>query len=594
MLKALVNELKEKNQKLYATLSFDEMAIRRNVTWCAGQKKFYGFIDYGRYALDEHLPPASNAIVFMLNGINISFNLPVAHYFITTLDKSEKMFLVLTLIKALTDIDVSIVMVSYDGLPTNISAMELLGASFDLQNMKPYIINPIDQSKIFIMMDPPHMLKLMRNYIGSCKQIKDSAGRSIEWKFYEHLEMLRQSNEFVTHKITRKHIDYEDRKMKVSLATQLLSRSVAFAMQYAMDSGHVHFENAAGTIEFTTRMNNLFDIFNSKNETDSGFKRPLCPANKDHIFAYLDECRDYLEKLEISSGLLIESKKKTGVKGFVIDIITLKMFYEDYIEKGILPSIPVYLFNQDPLESFFGRIRSFPGLGSNDNPTVMQFNSAYRKNVVKNEICASTFANCLDNLNILYIPSTKQNKNTAQSVEIAPVNETQGDDEDPEGDELPDILSECNNFEKCDENVTIAFIAVSIEDKITKILRAECLECATIFDENDKMNIIPMPNHNKIPCKDTFQVCRAAYHQLEIESKKIAFDYPKLLHSIRRGIDFSIIFAGSTHEHRKEKIVDLIIENFIRIRATYIAKKITIELQSNKLMAKKHRHFAGR
>lgn len=293
MLRTLIEDLKTRNEKLYVTLVFDEMAINPMLTWSESQKKFIGFINYGKYDSDKRLPLASQAIVFMVNGINASFNLPVAHYFINALDTTEKMFLLLAVMKALTDAGVSIAMITYDGLATNITTMESLGASFDLENMQPYINNPVDDSKIFIMMDPPHMMKLMRNYIGSTKQMFDSRGRSIEWKHYEKLEMLRQSNELVTHKLTKHHLNYEDKKMKVSLAVQLLSQSVASSMEHLMNCGHTDFRNSEGTIEFTRRMNNLFDILNSRNDADGEFKQSLCPANKYKIFAYLKECREY-------------------------------------------------------------------------------------------------------------------------------------------------------------------------------------------------------------------------------------------------------------------------------------------------------------
>lgn len=596
MLTALVDELKAKHRKLLVTLSFDEMAIRKNVTWSVGQKKFIGFINYGKFVSDEQLPLASNCIVFMVNGINEPFNLPVAHYFINNLDTMEKMFLVLTVIKALTDIGVSVAMVSFDGLATNITTMESLGACFELRDMKPYIKNPIDGNKIFIMLDPPHMIKLMRNYIGSCKQMIDSKRRSIEWKFYEHLELLRETNQFVTHKLTKSHINYVERKMKVSLAVQLLSQSVANSMKYLKESGHTNFEDCEGTIEFTLRLNNIFDIFNSRNGVDSGFKRPLCPQNKDNTFKYLDECKEYLEKLEISSGLLIESSKKTGVKGLIINIESLKMFYEEYVENRILPDIAVYSFNQDPLESFFGRIRSFPSLGCNDNPTVTQYNSAYRKNVVKTEITASVFGNCLDKLDILHIPSTTQNKN-AVGIESRSSNDVELSDESGDYSELPDeSVSEYMLSSKFDENATIAYIAVSVEKKVSHILHGDCVECANIFEENDKIETSAIPNQKNLPCVDTFNLCRTAYTKLEVECKKIDFNYPNLLKSIHRSITFSSIFCKSTHDHQRRKIVDLILENFIRIRATYIAKNITLQQQNNTLMSRmrKINHFTGR
>lgn len=594
VLKALVSELKAKNEKLYATLVFDEMAIRKNVTWCESRKKFLGFINYGKIDCDEYLPIASNAIVFMLNGINVQFNLPVAHYFINNLDTSEKMFLLITVVKAITDIGLSITVITFDGLSTNITAMELLGASFDLNNMKPYIRNPIDNSKIFIMMDPPHMIKLMRNYIGSLKQMFDSTGRVIDWKFYELLELLREQKDFVTHKITKKHMNWEERKMKVSLAVQLLSNSVASSMQYLLDCGHEDFQNCEGTIAFTSRLNDLFDILNSRNDSGGGYKQPLCAANKQKVFDFLKDSVEYLKSLRISKGLLIESNKKTGVKGLLIDISSLMMFYETYVETGILSCIPVYMLNQDPLESFFGRIRSFPALGFNDNPTVLQFCSAYRKNLVKNEICTSSFANCSDKLDILYTSSSSSTAKHSNEEKAKGVDGVQNNVET----ELEEFAreTECNSIVQLnvssDGNVPIAYIASSIEDIVAASRKTD-----SIFQENDKMELSSIPNCKKIPCKSTFYLCQIAYRLLDIHSKRIDFDYFELFNSIIDEVKFETTYEQSifSDQNYKREFIETIITNFIRIRATYIAKKLTLQQKRDMLKSKmrKQKHFAG-
>lgn len=64
----------------------------------------------------------------------------------------------------------------------------------------------------------------------------------------------------------------------------------------------------------------------------------------------MNECIEYLKSIKISSGLLIESTKKVGVKGLIIDMISLMKFYEEYVENAALAELPVYLLNQDPLE----------------------------------------------------------------------------------------------------------------------------------------------------------------------------------------------------------------------------------------------------
>lgn len=97
-------------------------------------------------------------------------------------------------------------------------------------------------------------------------------------------------------------------------------------------------------------------------------------------------------------------------------MVSVKMLYEDLVETGKISHLPVYLLNQDPLESFFSRIRAFNCLGSNDNPTDPQFCSAYRKNLVKNEITASAFAKCKDELDILTVSSSLKANNRKATV----------------------------------------------------------------------------------------------------------------------------------------------------------------------------------
>lgn len=56
------------------------------------------------------------------------------------------------------------------------------------------------------------------------------------------------------------------------------------------------------------------------------------------------------------------------------------------------------------LERLFSRVRSM--LAANNNPTAEQLFGVLRQLITLNEIKASEKANCLDNLNILTVPST--------------------------------------------------------------------------------------------------------------------------------------------------------------------------------------------
>lgn len=303
-LKNLVDEHRLNNTDIYSTISFDEMSIRRNVQWCDNQKKFKGNITYGSIPDNaDYLPVANNVIVFMANGINVSFNLPVAFHFINCLQSHEKAALILMVLRAVSEIGLKVIVLVFDGLVGNFTSCKLLGASFDIdKDFRPFIMNPVDNEKIYILLDTPHMIKLIRNCIGKLKALYLVDGTAIEWKFFESLEHLRDKSDIVTHKLTKKHIQFEKNKMNVSLATQIFSESCASSMEklHILPQTREIFKDSAITSDFTRRMDNLFNILNTKTDlSENIFKSPINTKSKNNIFSFLDETINYFKNLRI-------------------------------------------------------------------------------------------------------------------------------------------------------------------------------------------------------------------------------------------------------------------------------------------------------
>lgn len=600
ILKKLLEEQHLKGEELNCALVFDEMAIRRALYWLQCIKKFSGFITYGSMEEEsDHLPIASNVLVFMLNGINVRFNLPVAFYFIRQLNGVEKWVLVNAVLKTLAEMGIKVRSGGFDGFPNNILMCELAGANYELENMRPYFQNPYDCNSVFTVLDPPHMLKLLRNSLYDVKTMYDREGRKIEWKFYVNLVNLGQEQDFVSHKMTRAHLDLSRNKMNVSIASQTFSNSVASSFTSLMERKHPDFQECAGTIDFTIKINTLFDIMNSDiYRPDNLYKSPITPSTKSAIFQFLDDMTDYLQKLTLENGtLIVNSEKKVGFKGFIMDIAVVKLMYTQLVETKVLQTLPVRKLNQDPLESFFGRCRSYSVLGNNTNPTVQQFCAAFRKILVNNEITSPAFANCRDTLDLLYVSSRRPNKSNliaATDNRIFP-NQLNDSNNMDENDELH------GPYDRDDETLyEIAYAAGCIDRKIQSSAEFKCSQCREIIPLNEKVQIksFPKNKYSQVPCKGTYEICSRTYDILKPQIKKMNFDYNALLKKVL-SIDFTHLYVKtdfSTHEDHKQIYIKYIVEEFISMQASYVAKLATSKelAKQVKNSNKKLNHFQGR
>lgn len=253
----------------------------------------------------------------------------------------------------------------FDGLIQNFAVCRLLGASFDIQkDFHPYILNPYDNEEILIILDPPHMIKLIRNCIGTLKTLYHVDGTKIEWKYFEALEELRSKCDIVTHKITKQHILFGKNIMNVSLATQLISESAAKSMEtfHTLADTKSIFEGCEGTVKFTRRFDNLFDVFNSTSDSNQSiFKTPIDEKSKEHIYTFLDETINYIMNLRVSSPKgesVLKIRRKTAFVGFIVNITNLKQIYSKYVESHKIQILETQKLNQDPLENMYGRIRT--------------------------------------------------------------------------------------------------------------------------------------------------------------------------------------------------------------------------------------------
>ncbi|KAG5880141.1 hypothetical protein JTB14_000009 [Gonioctena quinquepunctata] len=104
-------------------------------------------------------------------------------------------------------------------------------------------------------------------------------------------------------------IDWRFQKMKVYLAAQTLSASVANALEFlSKDLQHPDFKDAAPTIELIRIIDRLFDLLNSRNPFAKGYKTPLKKSNESFWKPILGEAFEFLISLKHVNGELLPEK----------------------------------------------------------------------------------------------------------------------------------------------------------------------------------------------------------------------------------------------------------------------------------------------
>lgn len=283
-----------------------------------------------------------------------------------------------------------------DGTSTNLNTLEKLGCNFTLsEHEKPitFFKHPQNKSNIYAIMDPCHMIKLCRNAFADTEMTSSSG--PISFNFVKNLHFHQQEIGFkYANKLSRIHIYYYNKKMKVCLATQTISSSVADAIYYLKLSGHPLFRGSEATIEFIRVFDRLFDLMNSRSAYGKGCKSPLSLQNKDDWLGVFKESEDYIRNLRLDGKLVTSSKRKMFALGFIIDIHS---FHGLAIDLLVNISKPLQYFltyktSQDHIELYFCCLRCRGGW--NNNPGVLQVLWSIRRMLFRNSIMPSLNANC--------------------------------------------------------------------------------------------------------------------------------------------------------------------------------------------------------
>jgi hypothetical protein len=384
-------------------LCVDEMEIMKQAQVDRSTGNVHGFVDLGCGEMDDDSQPlATKALVILAVRLYGTWKLPLGYWFTDGCSGTVLSSLLLSVLRMLYDVGCVAVSVTADGAPSNFKAFELLGCNFTPEALKTVFEHPCDSTVgVVIVFDACHMLKLARTLLYEYKLVKVPGTGEAKWHHIDQLHQLQESEGLsLANRITRRHVDFHNQKMKVKLATQLLSASVANALKFLRLRGHLVFQDSEATETFCQTFDRLFDVLNSRSIYASGYKKPMNSSNVHHILVWLQCTREWLMQLEDSSGkALVKTKRRTCIIGFCVTIDSVTHLCRQLLcisanINGItLQYLLTYRLSQDCVELLFGLIRRRGG--NSNNPNCQQFRWAYRAILSKIGVESSSSANVI-------------------------------------------------------------------------------------------------------------------------------------------------------------------------------------------------------
>ena len=468
-----------KNRRTICALMLDEMAIRKHIQFADGE--YHGFVDVGNGQQDDSAPIAKDALVLMVVSVNASWKIPVAYFLVDGMSGSERANVIRECLHRLHATGVQVVSLTCDGPSCHFSMLKDLGADLSLNTstFQTSFPHPSDTSiRVNILLDACHMLKLVRNTLADRGVLFDAEGGRISWGFIESLNTLQEEEGLrLGNRLKKSHIQWRKQKMKVNLAAQALSASVADALEYSDTVLALpQFSDSAATVKFLRIFDELFDVLNSRNPFGTGFKAPMRKTNRDRWQKALDNADKYIRQLKDTDGRQVtEGKQRTGFVGFLVCLHSVKAIFDTLVACDDPPMqyLTTYKFSQDHLELFFSSVRARGGF--NNNPTVLQFKAAYKRLLMRHSI--KTTGNCIiqDSTHILSVMPDTESVTDIHIMKKYDLLERQPIQEDHDYADVPNIAT-TSAYKSAVLHYIAGYVVRMVKKRITCPVCVEALE----------------------------------------------------------------------------------------------------------------------
>ena len=392
----------------------DGMAIKSQVDWDQYSQTMIGFCDLGSgrsHVLGEQPTVASEALVMMAVGLVGHWKVAFGYFLINGITAEVQQSIVEQGIRELHQCGLKVVALTMDGLMTNQAMARNMGCIMDRVNLKSSIPNPAcPGEEIFIVFDACHCLKLLRGALHKYEAFKWPEAGLVKFSHLKTIvDIQEEAGLKAANKLTRRHIEFQRQKMKVKLAAQVFSRSVAKTLELGRELQIASLEDSAATQAFTEVIDGLFDILNSRSFHGHGLKYPITVQNLDSRRSFLVSAINTLLSIQTQDCKLLisESPRQLSVIGFALTSLSVLGIADKYLGAVVggkeVRFLLTYKLSQDHLETFFSCVRR--ACGSNNNPTPKQFQYIIKKLMFRAGVEPSQNANVLpqDETSLLHV-----------------------------------------------------------------------------------------------------------------------------------------------------------------------------------------------
>lgn len=353
-----------KEQDRLCALIFDEMSIRNFLSYNKHGDFIEGFEDLGVGGTSQYV--ANHALAFMVRGLSSKWKQCIG-YFLSSGPVSGKnlQILIKEAIDKLSDIGLTVKVTICDQGSNNRNFVHTLeGVSVD----KPYFEH--NSKKVFVMYDPPHLLKNVRNNLKNTGFLYK--GKPVKWEHISQFYDYDKNKKIrLAPKLTDEHIEVSAFKtMSVPLAAQVFSHTVAAGIYTLCQLGKLPGE-AETTAHFIEQMDQIFNSLNSRSIKSSQKFGSAVSKHSNHM-QFFEEALQFFDDVQLA-----KENKIYCIDGWKLSIKATSALWKDLRDNHHFCYLLTNRLNQDCVENLFSILRGKGG--HRDNPSAMEFRAAFRQ-----------------------------------------------------------------------------------------------------------------------------------------------------------------------------------------------------------------------